>query len=86
MKQRLLFLCAQSSVRSRMAESILSTSAVGQWDIWSSPVELSFIKQLVVDVLQESNIVLREPPQEAVTIQGQSWDEVVILCSGAADF
>jgi protein-tyrosine-phosphatase len=86
MKQRLLFLCAQSSVRSRMAESIFSVTAGAQCDVWSSPVHVPYTFNLVQDVLQEKNIALLEPAQIAETIQGQRWDEVVILCSGAADF
>lgn len=86
MKQRLLFLCAQSSIRSRMAESILSAIAGVQWDVWSSPVHIPYQFDLVQDIMQERNIALLEPPQIAETIQGQPWDEVVVLCGGAADF
>jgi protein-tyrosine-phosphatase len=86
MRKQILFLCAQSSVRSRMAESILSATTGVQWDIWSSLVELPFSQHLVQDVLQEKKIALLEPAQIAKTIQGQPWDEVIVLCSGAADF
>jgi protein-tyrosine-phosphatase len=85
MKKRILFLCAQRSVRSQMAESILTFRGHAQWDVWSTPIQESQERTLAHNVLEEIGIPLVETPQTTEPYFGLRWDEGVILCSGMTD-
>jgi protein-tyrosine-phosphatase len=86
MKKRILFLCAQHSIRSHMAESILiAKGGYEQWDVWSSPVHGKQERTLAQQALAEIGIPLQETPQTTQPYFGLSWDKGVILCSGMAD-
>jgi hypothetical protein len=85
MKKRILFLCAQRSVRSQMAESILTFRGHAQWDIWSTPIHESQERTFALKILEEIGIPLVETPQTTEPYFGLRWDEGVILCSGMAD-
>ncbi len=85
MKKRILFLCAQYSIRSQMAESILSFRGHEKWDVWSSPVQNQQERTIARIVLAEINIPLIETPQISEPSFGLSWDKGIILCSGMAD-
>ena len=82
MKKRILFLCAQHSVRSQMAESILKWRGHEQWDIWSTPLLEQQDRTLARNVLAEISIPLVEAPQTTEPYFGLSWNKGVILCSG----
>ena len=59
MKKRILFLCAQHSIRSQMAESILKAKGVHeQWDVWSSPIKDQQERVLAHKVLVDIGIPL----------------------------
>ena len=85
MKKRILFLCAQHSIRSQMAESILALRGFEQWDGWSTPIHEQQERTLARDVLAEIGIPLVETPQTTEPYFGLHWDDGVILCSGMTD-
>ena len=85
MKKRILFLCAQRSIRSQIAESILIFKGHEQWDVWSTPVQEDQERILAHNVLEEIGIPLIETPQTTEPYFGLQWDHGVILCSGMAD-
>ena len=85
MKKRILFLCAQHSIRSQMAESILTLKGHEQWDVWSTPNEDQHERALAHNVLAEIGIPLIETPQTTEPFFGLQWDAGVILCSGITD-
>ena len=85
MKNRILFLCAQHSIRSQMAESILTLRGHELWDVWSTPILEQQERTLAHNVLAEIGIPLVETPQTAKPDFGLSWDDGVILCSGMED-
>ncbi len=85
-QKRLLFLCAQRSVRALMAASLLAARAWGPWDIWHTPASASQQEQeLVRRVLDELGVPLLTASQDTEPSFGLTWDEGVILCSGLAD-
>ena len=85
MKKRILFLCAQRSIRSEMAESILTLRGHEQWDVWSTPMQEQQERTLAHNVLAEIDIPLTVAPNSTEPYFGLSWDHGVILCSGMAD-
>jgi protein-tyrosine-phosphatase len=85
MKKRILFLCAQHSIRSQMAESILIAKGHDQWDVWSTPIQGKQERTLAQNVLAEIGIPLVETPQTTKPYFGLQWDDGVILCSGMTD-
>ena len=85
MKKRILFLCAQHSIRSQIAESILTLRGHEQWDVWSTPIQEQQERILAHNVLADIGIPLVETPQTTKPYFGLQWDDGVILCSGMAD-
>jgi hypothetical protein len=84
-RKRLLFLCAQRSIRALMAASLLAVRAGGSWDIWSTPAtDDAQGVDLARQVLDEMGIPWLAFPQTTEPSFGLSWDEGVILCSGLA--
>ncbi len=84
--KRILFLCAHRSVRELMAASLLAAQAPQEWDIWIAPG--TFATQdivLVRQVLDEVHIPLLTSLQTAEPSFHRSWDEGIVLCSGATD-
>ena len=85
MSKRILFLCANRSVRSVMAASILTNKAREAWESWITPVQDMGDIEIVRCVLAEISVPLLDSPQTTEPLFGLSWDEGIILCSGAAD-
>jgi len=85
MKKRILFLCAQRSIRSQMAQSILALRGHEQWDVWSTPIQEQQECVLAHNVLADIGIPLVEKPQTTEPYFGLQWDDGVILCSGMTD-
>lgn len=85
MSKRILFLCANRSVRSLIAASILANKAWGVWDSWITPVQDTDDIEMVRSVLMEINVPLLDAPQTTEPLFGLTWNEGIILCSGAAD-
>lgn len=84
--KRILFLCARRSVRMLMAASVLTAQAPGEWDIWIAPG--TFSEQEIVQahqILSEVHLPLLLSPQTAEPTFNRSWDEGIIVCSGATD-
>ena len=84
MSKRILFLCANRSVRSLMAASILANKAREAWDSWITPVHDTSDLEIVRRVLAEINVFPLDSPQTTEPLFGLSWDEGIILCSGLA--
>src|SRR5690349_9529210 len=84
-RKQLLFLCANRSIRSQIAGSLLVARTRGPWDVWSTPV-LGRPQEstLAYEVLDEIGIPLLSSPQTTEPAFDTTFDEVVILCSGAA--
>ena len=85
-QQRILFLCAQRSVRELMAASLLAAHEQQSWDIWIAPAPFpSNEVALVRQVLDEIHVPLLLSTQTAEPSFDQSWDEGIVLCSGATE-
>ena len=85
-QKRLLFLCAHRSVRELMAASLLAAQRQNVWDIWIAPA--SFPADAVIlahQVLDEVHVLFFPSPQTAEPSFDRSWDEGVVICSGATD-
>jgi protein-tyrosine-phosphatase len=83
--QRIIFLCVNRSVRAHMAASLLVARVRAPWDVWCTPViaapqQYDFMQR----VLDEIGIPLFSSPQISEPAFGDTFDEVVILCSGEA--
>lgn len=87
MSKRILFLCANRSVRSLMAASILLNRTREIWDSWITPVQDTSASdvEMVRRVLAEMSVPLLDAPQTTEPLFGLAWDEGIILCSGLAD-
>ncbi|GHO84245.1 hypothetical protein [Dictyobacter formicarum] len=86
LQKRILFLCAHRSVRELIAASLLTAYEREQWDIWIAPASFQDgAIEMVRQVLDEVHIPLLAVPQMAEPTVDRSWDEGVVLCSGAAD-
>ena len=82
--KRIFLLCAHRSVR-EMAASLLAALAPRTWDIWMAPGNFAASEvALVRQVLDEIHIPLLSP-QTAEPSFDRSWDEGIVLCSGATD-
>lgn len=85
-QKRLLFLCAHRSVRELLAASLLAAQEQNLWDIWIAPGSFpSDAVALVRQVLDEVHVPLLPSPQIAEPTFVHSWDEGIVLCSGATD-
>ncbi len=85
-QKRIFFLCAQHSVRELMAASLLAAQAADEWDIWITPTIFSAEDiALARQVLDEVHIPLLPFLQSAEPSFAQTWDEGIVLCSGATD-
>ncbi len=83
--KRIFLLCAHRSVREVMAASLLAALAPRTWDIWMAPGTFAASEvALVRQVLSEIHIPLLSP-QTAEPSFDRSWDEGIVLCSGATD-
>jgi hypothetical protein len=68
-----------------MAASLLAEH-VDEWDIWNTAATFEIQDvDLVRQVLTEVGVPLLLSPQTAEPSFALSWDEGVVLCSGAAD-
>ena len=85
-EKHILFLCAQRSVRALMAARLLAAQEPHVWDIWIASASLSSDRgALVRQVLDEIHVPLLTSPQTAEPSFDCSWDEGIVLCSGATD-
>ncbi|GHO60466.1 hypothetical protein [Ktedonobacter robiniae] len=85
-KKRLLFLCAHRSIRELMAASLLEAQAPGEWNIWIvsgtfAPQDITLVRQ----VLEEIQVPLLLSPPMIEPSFDHSWDEGVVICSGATN-
>jgi hypothetical protein len=63
-----------------MATSLLASQEHNVWDIWIAPASFpSDAAALVRQVLDEAHVPLLLPSFD------RSWDEGIVLCSGATD-
>ncbi len=85
-QKRLLFLCAHRSVRELMAASLLAAQEQNVWDSWIAPATFpSEAIDLARQVLDEVHIPVPPSPQTAEPSFDLTWDEGIVLCSGATD-
>ena len=84
-RQRIIFLCANRSIRAHMAASLLVARVRAPWDVWCTPVSAAPQQHdFAQRVLDEIGISLLSSPQTSEPAFGLSWDEGVIFCSGEA--
>jgi protein-tyrosine-phosphatase len=84
-RKQLLFLCANRTIRSQIAASLLMARTRGPWDVWSTPAwDEHHQHALAHEVLDEIGITLLSSPLTTEPACDHTFDEVVILCSGAA--
>ncbi len=85
-QKRILFLCAHRSVRELIAASLLAAHEPNAWDIWIAPAPFpSDEVALARQVLSERGVPLLASPQTAEPSFDHSWEEGIVLCSGATD-
>ena len=85
-QKHILFLCVHRSVRELMAASLLAAHEQKSWDIWIAPASFpSHEIALVRHVLDEIHVPLLSSLQTAEPSFERSWDEGIVLCSGATD-
>lgn len=85
-QKRLFFLCAHRSVRELIAASLLAAQEQNIWDIWIAPATFpSEAIALARQVLDEVHIPVLSSPQTAEPSFDRSWDEGIVLCSGATN-
>lgn len=85
-QKRVLFLCAQRTVRELMAASLLTAQEPYAWNIWIAPASWSSDGLAIVrHVLDEIHVPLLTSPQTAEPSFDLTWDEGIVLCSGATD-
>jgi protein-tyrosine-phosphatase len=84
-RQRIIFLCANHSIRAHMAASLLAARVRAPWDVWCTPViDAPQQHDFAQRVLDEIGIPLLSSPQTSEPAFGHTFDEGVILCSGEA--
>jgi arsenate reductase len=85
-RKRVLFLCTGNSCRSQMAEAIVNSGRAGQWEAFSAGSRpAGFVHPLVIRVLAEIGIEFQGARSKPVSeFQGQPFDQVVTVCSSAA--
>ncbi len=86
----LLSLCFEKgtlyTTHGMVSASLLATQEQNVWDIWIAPASFpSDATALVRQVLDEVHVPLLSFPQTAEPSFDRSWDEGVVLCSGATD-
>ncbi len=85
-QKHVLFLCAHRSVRELVAASLLAAYEQEAWDIWIAPASFPLDEvALVRHVLDEVCVPLLSSPQISEPSFDRSWDEGIILCSGATN-
>jgi len=85
-QKRILFLCAHRSVRELIAASLLEAYEREVWDIWIAPAPFASDEvDTVRQVLNEVHVSLLSTFQTVEPSFDQSWDEGIVLCSGATD-
>jgi hypothetical protein len=85
-RKRLLFLCAHRSVRGLLAASLLTVHEQEPWDIWIAPTFFESEQlEMVRQVLDEVQVPLLSTLQIAEPSFDRSWDEGIVLCSGATN-
>ena len=85
-QKRVLFLCAKRSVRALMAASLLAAHEEQRWDIWIAPGPFPADGVALARLaLVEKGIPWLSCPQTTEPSVNRTWDEGIVLCSGATD-
>jgi hypothetical protein len=85
MTDRVLFVCAQGSIRARLAASLLQAQGVQQWEAWNTPSADGQGTILVEQILRERGVPLLSTSQVITPAFGMRWEEGIVLCSGGTD-
>jgi protein-tyrosine-phosphatase len=85
MKARILFLCALGTSRSMLAASLLLAQDAYHREVFSTPSQDEQGRIFAEKVLREQGISCIAPDYIIQPIYAMHWEEVVVLCSGAAD-
>ena len=85
MTARLLFVCAQGSVRAYLAASLLADEAGDRFEAWATPSQAEHGLLLAQRVLSEQHIAQLSSDHLIKPSFGMRWDYGIVLCSGSAD-
>ena len=85
MKQHVIFLCAENSVRSQMAEAFLRKHASDRYEAFSAGVDPEEIHPFAIQVMQEAGIVISGQFSKSVALfLGKvHFDYVITVCDKA---
>jgi len=86
--KRVLFICVHNSARSQMAEAYLKLLGGPEFQVESAGFEPREINPLVVEVMAEEGVDLREKtPKKVFDLfrEGRMYDYVITVCSESVD-
>ena len=85
--QRVLFLCTGNSARSQMAEGLVNHLLGGRWQAFSAGTQpAGQVHPLAVQAMAEIDIdISAQRPKPLTVYEGQTFDVVLTLCTGAAE-
>jgi len=80
-KIKVLFLCANNSVHSPMAEALLNRLDSAHFDVTSAGIDRGQMHPLTVDVMKEIGVDLeRKAPKAIRDVLNRNFDLVITLC------
>jgi len=86
-KKKVLFVCTGNSIRSQMAEGLLTALGSGQWKVQSAGVFSSYVHPLAIEVMKEIGINISQQTSKAMDqFANEKFDYVITLCDHAAQF
>jgi arsenate reductase len=81
--KRVLFLCAENSARSQMAEAFLRAFAGERFQIESAGTRATRVHPLAIAVMRELGIDISGHESKSVDDVGERWDVVVTVCDAS---
>jgi arsenate reductase len=85
-RKRVLFLCAENSCRSQIAEGFLRSVAPDKFDVFSAGSKATILNVNAVTVMAEIGIDISYHRSESVDeYKDQSFDCVITVCGGEED-
>lgn len=84
-KETVLFICSFNSVRSRIAEGLLSARCGDHYTVISAGIAPAPLNPYAAEVLREIGITIpHNPPTSVTVLRDKEFDTVVTLCDHAA--
>jgi arsenate reductase (thioredoxin) len=84
---KVLFLCTGNSVRSQMAEGLMRSLGLSQWEIKSAGVIQSYVHPMAIQVMEEIGIDISKQDSKSMDqFLNEEFDYIITLCDHAAKF